>query len=458
MRLLLFILTLFANYVLLGQSFLEDFEKGHLNDWEVLSGIADLATDPIVEGSQSLRLWDRETVAFPESIIMHKSFNEDFGIYSYYARADGETSDADFYFHFIDFDNYYHISHRALGTYNPEFLIFKVVDGVYTELYRQNGIEDRGVWIYIRIERYCTGRMIVEFNNDAVLDIIESDIMIPGGIGFRSYGQFSYFDRIDFDPSYARPQVIDANICIGQSFAVGNNTYDTTGTYLDTLHSSTGCDSIIQLELEVLARLETQVDTIICNGDMILFGDEILSHEGGYSMGFVTEQGCDSLVNWNVSISPEFDLGPDRSICDIDGLEISAGNQNNYLWSDGSVESSLFIEQEGLYSVAIIDVNDCKQEDSIKIIQRCELRIYVPNSFSPNGDAIHDEWQPDFEILPKNYAVAVYNRWGKIEFESDDPFESWDGTVQNNSAVIGVYVWYIVADSQTFTGNLTIIR
>ena len=49
---------------------------------------------------------------------------------------------------------------------------------------------------------------------------------------------------------------INAQICIGEAFEMNGQFYSQSGTYVDTLigGSSVGCDSIINLELEVIGR------------------------------------------------------------------------------------------------------------------------------------------------------------------------------------------------------------
>lgn len=55
-----------------------------------------------------------------------------------------------------------------------------------------------------------------------------------------------------------------------------------------------------------------------------------------------------------------------------------------------------------------------------------EGRIYVPNSFSPNG--VNKTWAPVLFFIDKNeYHLTIYNRWGKIVFESTNDSEAWDG-------------------------------
>lgn len=39
--------------------------------------------------------------------------------------------------------------------------------------------------------------------------------------------------------------------------------------------------------------------------------------------------------------------------------------------------------------------------------------------------------------------MYIYDRWGKIVFESDDIEDGWDGKVNGYNAIPGVYSYYI---------------
>jgi gliding motility-associated-like protein len=63
----------------------------------------------------------------------------------------------------------------------------------------------------------------------------------------------------------------------------------------------------------------------------------------------------------------------------------------------------------------------------------CEADVYVPNTFSPNGDGINDVFRPfgkDFRVLE----LSVYDRWGRRHHRGAAP---WDG----GRAAPGVYVY-----------------
>ncbi len=443
---------------LASQNFLEDFESGNLNDWELVSGIANLITTPTVAGNNALRLWNLKTLERPEAILIHQSFKDDFGIYSYYAWGDGPNSEADFYFHYQDKNNFYQISHKPAGTSNPEFVVSKVINGMYTELYRQEAADERGRWIYVQIDRSCNGRMDIGINNNIVVVLNETDILSTGTIGLRAWSEFSFFDRIEFEPSPDPIFEIDAVRCPGQGFAVGSNIYDETGIYQDTISSSGGCDSIIQLNLEIVDTIRVELDTTFCKGAFVMLDDQMINTDGNYSAAYISSEGCDSLVKWNVTESSNFSLGPDRAICDNEQVIISAQEQRTYLWNTGATTSQLTVEEEGLYYVEILDANNCIQSDTLNVVFNCGIELYAANIFTPNDDTIHDTWQPLFNFPPNDYSLSVFDRWGNLVFSSTDPNQSWNGQFENDHVVTGVYYWQIIADAELFTGDVTVMR
>lgn len=458
MRIYIIIVFICFGFELTAQNWVEDFESGDLNSWNQIVGIADLVTTPTVEGGHALRLWNFQERDNSEAVLIHKTFQNDFGIYSYYARGDGNASNADFYFQYQDDNNYYQVSHKPDGADNSEFVVSKTINGTYTELYRQEAVEIRAKWVYISIERTCAGRMYVSYNNNNVLDIIDSDILLPGTIGLRTWSEENYYDRIEFENFDSEVFNISREICLGQEFRVGPKRYDMTGSYRDTLRSIAGCDSIVQLELEILDSIIVDIDTVFCSDGFIMFDNQLIDSPGNYEMDFVTATGCDSIVYLTVTESAPFSLGPDRSICGDNLVTISAESQNSYLWNTGETSEEILVDRAGSYSVEIIDNNNCVQRDTINLRTQCVLKMYSPNIFTPNDDNIHDTWKPEFDILPNVYTLSIFDRWGNLMFKTDDVKQSWNGKFQNSDVASEVYTWYVSADSQLFSGNITVIR
>ncbi|MCB0683152.1 MAG: hypothetical protein KDC32_19955, partial [Saprospiraceae bacterium] len=71
-------------------------------------------------------------------------------------------------------------------------------------------------------------------------------------------------------------------ICEGETFAVGDSLYDGTGQYSTLLTSSFGCDSLVELDLQVLAPIDVFLVDTICAGQSFAVGDSLFSSSGNY--------------------------------------------------------------------------------------------------------------------------------------------------------------------------------
>ena len=85
--------------------------------------------------------------------------------------------------------------------------------------------------------------------------------------------------------------------------------------------------------------------------------------------------------------------------------------------------------------------------------------IYLPNTFTPNGDNKNDIFKVEGENIGMlNFSFEVYNRWGELIFFTDNPYQGWDGRVRELSPSSGeiaqedVYVWRLIV-VDPFTGE-----
>lgn len=70
--------------------------------------------------------------------------------------------------------------------------------------------------------------------------------------------------------------------------------------------------------------------------------------------------------------------------------------------------------------------------------------LYLPLAFTPNGDGINDTFGAIGEGITE-YSLQIFNRWGNLIFESNDPGIQWDGTYMNTLAAGGTYVYQVKA-------------
>lgn len=93
--------------------------------------------------------------------------------------------------------------------------------------------------------------------------------------------------------------------------------------------------------------------------------------------------------------------------------------------------------------------------------------VYIPNSFTPNGDGTNDIFKVySNEIDPEDYRFSVMNRWGQELFYTENPNAGWNGTGINKNYLVppGVYTYFIryvnlVSDQIIETaGTIVLIR
>ncbi|MFK7982396.1 MAG: gliding motility-associated C-terminal domain-containing protein [Saprospiraceae bacterium] len=90
----------------------------------------------------------------------------------------------------------------------------------------------------------------------------------------------------------------------------------------------------------------------------------------------------------------------------------------------------------------------------------------VPNVFTPGNDGLNDYFNIALPDNADNITVfRVYNRWGNIMYDNEEPEKGWDGSKRNNRKDFmpsGVYVYliqYQVGEkTETIKGNVTLIR
>ena len=92
--------------------------------------------------------------------------------------------------------------------------------------------------------------------------------------------------------------------------------------------------------------------------------------------------------------------------------------------------------------------------------------LFVPKAFTPsNLDVKNDKWQVivNEKKSIQNFNLKIFNKFGKVVFETSSIDEGWDGTTNNNLVPCGVYIYMIKIDyaqgeQLTDTGSITILR
>ncbi len=97
------------------------------------------------------------------------------------------------------------------------------------------------------------------------------------------------------------------SICAGDTYHFNNAQLTQSGEYRDTLVASNGCDSIVILHLNILPLYHHIVTRSIYEGDTVNFQDQVFNTSGRYPFRYLSSTGCDSIIELNLIVNRLFD-------------------------------------------------------------------------------------------------------------------------------------------------------
>ena len=118
---------------------------------------------------------------------------------------------------------------------------------------------------------------------------------------------------------------------------------------------------------------------------------------------------------------------------------------------------------ETIYTVTATNQYGCTTISTATVQVDLEATLYIPNSFSPNGDGMNEVFKPIYNHV-HNIQLLIFDRWGLLIFRSSDTELGWDGTYKNGKCQEDVYVYKLdYIDDPTnrlhsVSGQVTLIR
>ncbi len=198
----------------------------------------------------------------------------------------------------------------------------------------------------------------------------------------------------------------DAGTQVEHTFT-GEGCYDITLEVTDVngcSNSATYADFICVLETPVAAIGVTNVELAVYDPETII--TNLSTHADSYS--------------WNLGGANDFDY-----------------------FEPGSHVFPAYNADQFLVTLIAYNDNGCVDSTVVVIHFDNSLIMYVPNTFTPNGDEFNQVFMPVFPSQPAIYNLKIYNRWGEMIFESNDTNIGWDGTYNGVLVQDGAYTWDI---------------
>lgn len=105
----------------------------------------------------------------------------------------------------------------------------------------------------------------------------------------------------------------------------------------------------------------------------------------------------------------------------------------------------------------------CRDTTTKKIFIAPDVIYYMPSAFTPNDDNINETFKPIGLAFAINYKFIVFNRWGEILFNTDNPQNGWDGKFDGELVEQDLYFYrleFVGVDELRHEekGNIMILR
>jgi gliding motility-associated-like protein len=181
--------------------------------------------------------------------------------------------------------------------------------------------------------------------------------------------------------------------------------------------------------------------------------------------------GCQDTADVFVDLYPPAFIQTTPDVYAIFGDEIQLGaistTPGTFIWYPADYLSCVTCQNpiaspptNAIYTVQYTDANGCSASDQVTI--SFDPIIYVPNTFTPDGD----EFNNGFQVIANNitsFELSIFNRWGERIYVMNNSYDYWDGSYNGLPCPDGTYTWkltYVDFKDQSYSiaGHINLLR
>ncbi|TVQ77784.1 MAG: gliding motility-associated C-terminal domain-containing protein [Flavobacteriales bacterium] len=260
------------------------------------------------------------------------------------------------------------------------------------------------------------------------------------GVYFESFTKSNGCDSVMvLNLSIFSSSVTTQNIVACDSFAwpVNNQTYFASGTYIDTILSSAGCDSVINLELTINQSTTGSQNVTACNSYIWPDNNQIYNTSGVYTATLVNSTGCDSVVTLNLQINTNDTISHQVVACETYTWPV-----NNQTYTSTGVFQEVFTNAGGCDSVHILNLQIVQPDSIVRSQVACESYLWSETGITYNQSG--------------TYSVTYTNFAGCDSVITLDLIVNEGVQIHQEVSVCDSYVWPV--NGQTYTQSGTFSR
>ena len=236
------------------------------------------------------------------------------------------------------------------------------------------------------------------------------------------------------------------------AYTWNSKVYTLSGSYIDTLISHSGCDSIVTLQLTINHSITTEQTEIVCDSYIWTDG-KTYTESGTYYQYLQTIHGCDSTVVLHLTINRSIEVPYEVTACD------------SYTWSNG-----ITYTQSGVYYDSLKTIHGC---DSVEILTltinysdtayfsatACDSYVWHDETYTTSGTYEYLTQTVNgcdsLEILTLTINRSITNEQTEVACDS----YTWtDGKTYTESGTYYQYLQTIHGCDSTVVLNLTVNR
>ncbi len=173
----------------------------------------------------------------------------------------------------------------------------------------------------------------------------------------------------------------------------------------------------------------------------------------------------------NVGGDKTINIGQSTTLVPIISADVSSvvWSPTNNIISNNYPTVTVKPNTDSRYKVSVTNQGGCAAEAFVNVFVICDgANVYIPNTFSPNGDGVNEIFYPRGTGLFSIKQIRIYNRWGeqvfeKYGFKANDESAGWDGSFKGQKLLPDVYIYVMQIQCNNnqvleYKGNVALIK